>query len=202
MLSSIKNIPLNAGLGGGSSNAAATLHLLNHYYKTKMKPMEMIKFIQEITSDGAFFILSIPSRVRGTGNKISPKMINLKQKVVLIKPNFGFSTKEVYSSLSYKHLRHPNMNKLESYLLEDNFSMFAKHADNSLMDAFIVLESEIKNILGKLKELGFELALMSGSGSTCFAISNQKEPYKKYKDAFSKNDYELVGLYKIMNGKF
>ena len=68
----IKNIPIQAGLGGGSSNAACMLDILNKKFKTNMNALEKINFLKDITSDGPLFVLNTTCRVKGKGNIISP----------------------------------------------------------------------------------------------------------------------------------
>ena len=63
-----KNIPMQAGLGGGSSNAATTLNMLDKFFKTNMSFADKIKFLDSLTSDGPYFIETKPAKVKGKGN--------------------------------------------------------------------------------------------------------------------------------------
>lgn len=194
-----KNIPLEAGLGGGSSNASCVLNMLDDYFKTNMSVTQKIKFIEPITSDGAYFILSTPSRVKGNGNNIIPIKSKLKGKVLLIKPKKGCSTKDVYSTIDYKTIPHPNINKIEQAIKDNDFTLLSKHVDNSLIDSACKANEEIEEVLSRLKTCGFEIVCMSGSGSSCFAISNSNKPYKLAKQIIHKENYELVKICKIIN---
>ena len=94
-----KNIPSEAGLGGGSSNAGFFLKLLNEHYGNIYNEKELEGLAMKIGSDVPFFIKNKTARVSGKGNKIELIENNLKDSIILIKPiNFGVSTKEAYES--------------------------------------------------------------------------------------------------------
>ena len=194
-----KNIPLEAGLAGGSSNAAATLDILNSHFKTNMTVLQKIKFIQSITSDGPYMVVKSCCRVKGNGNIIEPIKTKFKANVLLVKPFSGCNTKEVYSNLDYKNLVRPNINKVVSSLKENNFIDLANYVDNSLCDSACKINEDIKDILNRLKACGFEIVSLTGSGSTCFAISNRKKPYKLAKQLLHKENYELIKVFKTKN---
>ena len=194
-----KKIPLEAGLGGGSSNAACALNMLDEHYKTNMSVLQKIKFIEPLTSDGPYFILSTHCRVKGTGNNIIPVKSSFHKKVLIVKPHSGCSTKDVYGNIDYKTLVHPNINKIEQAIKENDFQLLAKHIDNSLIKSACASNEEIIELLSRLKTCGFEIVSMSGSGSTCFAMCNNNLAYKRAKQIILKKNYELVGKYKIIN---
>ena len=90
-----KNIPSEAGLGGGSSNAAFFLKLLNKHYGNVYNESELQELAMKIGSDVPFFIKNKTARVSGKGNKVEIVENNLKDSIILIKPlDFGVSTKE------------------------------------------------------------------------------------------------------------
>ena len=194
-----KKIPLEAGLAGGTGNAVAVLKILNQKFKTNMNELQQMKFMEDIASDGPYMVVSCFARVKGRGEKVSPFKCNLKHKVVVIKPKKGCSTKEVFSTLDYKNLVHPNINKIEQGLKDNDFKMIASHVDNSLNASALKHNEEILDVINRLKTSGFEIVSMSGSGSTVFAISNRKLPYKTYKKIINPKNYDLVGEYRIKN---
>ena len=193
-----KNIPVQAGLAGGTGNAVAILKMLNKKFKTNLSTLQMMKFMESIASDGPYMVTSCFARVKGKGEKVSPFNSNFKYKVLLVKPKTGCSTKEIFNSLDYKNLVHPNINKIEQGLKENDFNTVASHVGNSLTSAAIGLNNEITDVMSRLKCCGFEIVSMSGSGSTVFAISNRKLPYKFAKKIINESDYELVKLVKII----
>ena len=193
----IKNIPTEAGLGGGSSNAATVLSMLDKYFHIGMSNKQKVSFIASLTADGPFFIANKTARVKGIGDKINLIDSKLKAKVMIVKPYQGCSTKEIYGSLDYPNLVHPNNNKIETALLENNLDEIKKHACNSLQASAIRINNQISDVLTRLKVCGFDVVLMSGSGSSCFGISNKKAPFERALQIFNKDNYELVGIYKI-----
>lgn len=195
----LKSIPSQSGMGGASANAATVLKVLDSHFKTKMSVIQQMKFIESITSDGPFMIISSPARVKGTGNVVQPYNIKLKGSILVVKPKTGCSTKDIYGKLNYQTLKHPNINKIEEGLLSNNLELVQKNIGNSLMESAMENNSEISDIINRLKTCGFEIVSLSGSGSTCFAYSKNKDPYKRAKEIIDSSKYELVGIYKIIN---
>lgn len=190
-----KKIPTEAGLGGGSSNAATTLNMLDEHFKTQMTTKDKTLFLESITSDGPFFVHDCIAKVKGNGNQISKLTCNFNKKVLLIKPKSGCNTSLIYNSLDYQTMPHPNMYKVEKALFDNDLIALSDSVDNSLKDAAIMENNEISDILNRLKACGFELVNMSGSGSTCFAISDRSLPYKNAKKIFNKKKLELFKIY-------
>lgn len=196
-----KRIPLEAGLGGGSSNAAKVLDMLDEHFDSQMNEKQKMSFLEKISSDSSYFVVSpYIARVKGTGNFVTPLNLSLKYNVALVKPKSGCSTKDIYNSLDYKQIVHPNINKIIEAIENNDILTLKKHCQNSLQDSAIKQNDEIKDILNRLECAGFDVVLMTGSGSTCFAFSNKKFPYKHFKEIFNKNNYELCEIYKFKNG--
>ena len=196
-----KNIPLESGLGGGSSNATTVLELLDMYFETNMTDKQKVSLLEKISSDSAYFVYSpYIARVKGTGSNVNIISSHLNYKVALIKPKSGCSTKEVYGSLDYPKLVHPNINKVIEAIENNDFELLKKHCFNSLQDSAMKLNDDIKETIQRLECCGFEIVLLTGSGSTCFAISNKNLAYTRLKELFAKEKYELVGIYNIKNG--
>ena len=192
-----KNIPLEAGLAGGTGNGVATLDILDKKFKTNMTILQKMKFMESIASDGPYMVASSFARVKGKGEKVIPFATPFNHKVLLVKPNSGCSTKEIFSSLDYKNLVHPNITKIEQGLKENDFAAIASHINNSLTNAAIKTNPEILDIINRLRCCGFEIVTMSGSGSSVIAISNRKLPYKLAKEIINVNKYELVKVCRI-----
>lgn len=194
-----KKIPLQAGLAGGTGNAVATLDMLDKKFKTNMSVIQKMKFMESLASDGPYMVTSCFARVKGKGERVIPFTSKFKYKVVVIKPKQGCSTKDIFASLDYKNMVHPNITKIEQGLKDNDFNSIARHTNNSLTNTAINQNAEILDVINRLKTSGFEIVSMSGSGSTVFAISNKRLPYKTYKKIINPNNYDLVGEYKIRN---
>lgn len=194
-----KKIPVQSGLAGGSSNAACVLHMLDKKFKTKMSLLQKINFIKPLTSDGPFLLVNKPCRVKGCGDVIEPITYNLKSKILIVKPLSGCNTKDIFSSLNYKRLKRPNINKVCAALKDNDLPLLSSHVNNSLIDSAMEENQEIMDVINRLKTCGFEIVSMSGSGSTCFAISNSSFSFKKAKEILNKHNYDIIKVCKVKN---
>jgi 4-diphosphocytidyl-2-C-methyl-D-erythritol kinase/energy-coupling factor transport system substrate-specific component len=88
------------------------------------------------------------------------------------------------------------MYKIEKAFEKNDFDTLANYIDNSLTDSAIKVNLDILDTINRLRACGFEIVSMTGSGSTVFAISNRKLPYKLYKKVLNKENYEII---KIVN---
>ena len=168
-----KTIPSQAGLGGGSSDGAATIRLINRIYKLNMSKQEIIDACTSIGSDVLFTYYSKPAYVKSLGDDLS--FINVKNNyyVLLVKPSFGISTKKSYDKLEMSICDHPDVKKLVK-ALEKGVSI--NHLlGNSLEQPSIAIKQDIKKIKNQIIQKGGENAIMSGSGSCVFSISTNKK---------------------------
>lgn len=163
----LKNIPMGAGLGGGSSNAAFALKLLNNCLKLNLSNKQLENYAAILGSDCAFFIENKPSYAIGRGEVLEPLNIDLNGYFfVLIKPNIHVSTAEAFANV-YKRgegaisLKELIKNPIEKWngLIENDFekSVFGHHPS-------------IRLIKEKLYENGAIYASMSGSGASVFGL--------------------------------
>lgn len=164
-----KNIPLGAGLGGGSSNAATVLRALNHLYELQIDEVSLIELAKDIGSDVPFFILNKPAIVRGRGEIIIPVEFSFDFFVVLVYPNFQISTKFAYSLFSGSRKKeitdYSEVFKKISSIYE--FIDYFRNDFEALLFPHYPILAEIKE---KLYKLGAVYSSLSGSGSTVFGI--------------------------------
>ncbi len=158
-----KKIPHGAGLGGGSSDAAATLLGLDHLFKTKLPREALAELGSRIGSDIPFFILQSAALCRGRGELITPQRLKEQLSILLLKPGFAVPTSWAYSRWK-DSLQLPDV----SYVpLEFAGHTFVNDLERPVFEKFVFL-AELKMWLLKQPEVG--VALMSGSGSTIFAV--------------------------------
>lgn len=174
-----KNIPSGAGLGGGSSDAACMMKLLNNHFCLDMEDFEMEQKVSSLGADCAFFIKSKPVFAQGIGNEFSPISLNLSgYYIALVKPNEFVSTREAYSMVKPTRpefdLRRAIHEPIESWK-DIVFNDFEK--------SIFPLHPAIANIKHLLYQLGALYASMSGSGSSVYAIF--KEDPSQYAELFS-----------------
>ena len=158
-----KKIPHGAGLGGGSSDAAATLRTLNQLFETKLSLEELAKLGSTIGSDVAFFLFESAAVCKGRGEVVTPTNLKEKLSILLLKPGFSVSSGWAYSrwqdskeipGISYQPQRYDGQS-------------FVNDLERPVVEKFVFL-AQLKAWLLKQAEVG--AALMSGSGSTVFAV--------------------------------
>ena len=174
-----KVIPIKAGLGGGSSNAAATLNAVNKILKLGATDEELMEIAAKIGADVPFFVKSKPMRVRGIGEKLEPINIKNNYYVLIVKPKEGCSTKEVFALCDSKEKKHVDVDGIVKALEDGDDDKLAELLDNSLEESAIHFVPEIAIIKNELKEQGLKIVGMSGSGSTVFALSANKKELKR-----------------------
>ena len=174
-----KVIPMKAGLGGGSSNAAFTLKTISAYKKLNATEEELHNAAVKIGADVPFFIKNKPARCKGIGDILEPITIKNDYFVLIVKPEKGCPTKEVFARYDKQQNKvHGNVDTVVKALEEGDDELLANSMFNVLEDASIKVVPEIQNIKDELKELGFKLVLMSGSVSSVFALSTDKKLIK------------------------
>lgn len=172
-----KNIPVAAGMAGGSSNAAAMLVGLNKLWKLNLTNQQLEEIGLNLGADVPFCINGGAVLASGIGEKLTPIKGLTKDVCILVcKPDLFVSTKEVYECIDSKVIEKKTNNKflIECLKNEDTIQL-AKNMFNVLEEVTIekhpVIE-QIKNIMIKNKALG---AMMSGSGPTVFGLYKNKE---------------------------
>lgn len=172
-----KRIPMEAGLGGGSANAAVTLSALNEISNDPLSFGQLSKIAATLGSDVPFFLQNQPALGEGRGEQIIslPPLQALKGKALfLVKPGFGISTAWAYKGLQ----RFPRLlqgqpgrgKELAKALENEDINQAAPLFFNSLEGPVLEKYPLLQLFQTKLRDLGAEVTLMSGSGSTTFAI--------------------------------
>lgn len=164
-----KNIPFGAGLGGGSSDGAFMLKLLNEYFELGISNLKLKTFALQLGADCSFFIDNTPSFVTGIGDKIKPIKVDLKNyTIVIIVPNIHVSTPLAYNNITPHK---PEHSLLES--IEKPTKLWKDLIFNDFEKPVFVLFPEIKSIKDYMYKNGAIYASMSGSGSAVFGIFEQ-----------------------------
>ena len=158
-----KRIPHGAGLGGGSSDAAATLLALNEMHEQRLTRDQLAELGSEIGSDVPFFIFQSVAVCRGRGERVHPIAFTKKLRFLLFKPNFGVST-----SWAYERWRDSHELREISYAPQNVDGIrLVNDLERSVFEKYVFL-AQLKMWLRAQPEVG--AALMSGSGATLFAI--------------------------------
>lgn len=190
-----KRIPMNAGLGGGSADAAGIIRAICKLYNMDAHDPKIIKVARSIGSDVPFCLLNKPARVLGTGENIIPLDSKLDYHVIIIKPHKGLSTKDVYEkydTIPEEEREHPDISALiEAIKIGDEQKMF-ENMKNGLYKPASLLCPVISGILNDFKKMGFSLYSMTGSGNACFALSKDLEQIEKAKNYFTSLNYITI----------
>ena len=184
-----KNIPVGAGLAGGSTDAAAVLRALNVLLKTDLSDTELMKIAKNIGADVPFCVVGNTYLAEGIGEILTPVKSNIKFNILLVKPPFSVSTPSVYKSLVLdENTTHPDIDKIKNALEDGNVSVIYENLGNTLENVTLKMYGEVGKIKENLKNLGASAVLMSGSGPSVFAIFDDRQ--------------KLDGAYKIMKEKY
>jgi len=188
-----KNIPVSAGLAGGSTDAAGVLKLMNKIFDVNADDDELKALGLKLGADVPYCISGGTALCEGIGEQITQlKQFNDKI-LILIKPPFGVSTKEVYKNFDLSRvIFHPKIEELIEKMESDDIYFVANNMKNLLENVTLKKHRVISNIKEEVKLNGSIGTMMSGSGPTVFAFfddmlkaqtcyDNMK---KKYKDVF------------------
>jgi len=161
-----KRIPHGAGLGGGSSDAASALLALNELFGTKLPRGALAKMAETIGSDVPFFIFQAPALCKGRGELVTAVKLKGKLSLLLLKPAFVVSTAWAYSR--WQHSR--EIPEVRYQAQEFAGQTFMNDLERPVFEKFVFL-AELKMWLLNQREVA--TALMSGSGSTVFALLSE-----------------------------
>lgn len=185
-----KCIPISAGLAGGSADAAATLNTLIKMLKIKISKEELIELAKKVGSDVPYCLFNKPSRCKGIGENLEHIKVKNKYYVLLIKPKQGMSTAEAYKNYdALENKEYSNIDLLLEGLAKGKDDIVAQEMKNGLEKPTIQAVKEIEFIKNKLIEDGFAMSMMSGSGSTVFAMSTSLKQIQKEAAKFDSKKY-------------
>jgi len=180
-----KRIPIGAGLGGGSTDAAATLVGLNRLLRLRLSVKQLENIGLEIGADVPFFIRGRPARARGIGERLRRIRQVPRLWLVILYPGLAVSTAWVYQNLRLK-LTKPSVNTSIATSLK-SFAKLGGLLINDLEAVTIKRYPEIGLLKNRLARAGAAAVLMSGSGSSVFGIFGSK---RKAQDAFRRLRHE------------
>ena len=185
-----KNIPIGAGLGGGSSNAAITLKAINQLFNLKFGYKELLKLALELGSDVPFFLNPIPCYASSRGEVLTPINLSISQPVLIVNPGIHISTKWAFDNLELKN----NENKLEKFKSKKSISLDdIKHLASNDFEEIVFKEfPEIGAIKEKLYTFGADFSLMTGTGSTVFGIFSNLQKAKRAENEFKEDNFTFL----------
>jgi len=166
-----KIIPMGAGLGGGSSDAAYTLSLLNTLFKMNLSENKLRRLALQLGSDCPLFINNYVQYAEGRGEVLTKINLDLTgMYLLIICPNIHISTTEAFSSIR------PQLTTSCRVVVEQNIKTWKSDLVNDFETSVFSKHPELKAIKEKLYSLGADYAAMSGSGSTIFGLFSSEIP--------------------------
>ena len=165
-----KGIPTQAGMGGGSSDCAYMIRLLNTLFDLKLSDEQMIQYAAQLGADCAFFIKSTPCYAEGIGEKMQSITLDLSEWYIgVVRPDIPVPTKEAFSRI---HPHYPKMCPKEAVM--QPVETWRETLVNDFEESVFALHPEIGAIKEQLYKMGATYAAMSGSGSALFGLFKER----------------------------
>ncbi|MGN0376605.1 MAG: 4-(cytidine 5'-diphospho)-2-C-methyl-D-erythritol kinase [Suilimivivens sp.] len=175
-----KNIPIAAGMAGGSTDAAAVFHGLNELFQLHMNLEKMKKLGVKIGADVPYCIMGGTAFSEGIGEILTPVSAPPKAYLLIAKPDINVSTKFVYENLHADTLSvHPDIDGMVEALKLGDLKGITERMGNVLETVTVKEYPIIEKIKDEMKKAGAENALMSGSGPTVFGIYREEDTARK-----------------------
>jgi len=189
-----KNIPVSAGLAGGSGNAAAVLCALNLLYNAQLSDEDLLKLGLELGADVPYCIKGGTKLAKGIGEIITDLPALKTVPVLMVKPQEGVSTAEIYNAIDYaENLLHPDTKSVIEAIKNNDIPSLCRNMGNIMETVTSEKMKEIQEIKETMLASGALGSIMSGSGPTVFGIFNDITSAKAAHDVFAKR-YKNVFL--------
>lgn len=186
-----KRIPVAAGLGGGSSDAAAVIVALNMLYETNLDDDELMKICEKVGSDVPFFINGSTQLAEGTGTILTPLPDFPKSAFLIIKDGEKESTGEMYKRFdAVEDITHPQTDNLVNAICEGDLADIAEYSENVFEYLY---NDKISAVKKSLIEKGALTASLSGSGPSVFGLFEDYDDAKNAKDELE-DEFENIYL--------
>lgn len=184
-----KNIPIGAGLGGGSSNGAVALSTLNKMFDLNLSAETLRKLALELGSDVPFFLHSVPSFATSRGDILKTINLKLKGYLVLVNPGIHVSTKWAFENCRPKNKRLQTEKIIAKINSPEDLT---DKITNDFEEIVFEKYPQIKRIKDNLIDAGAYFSLMTGTGSTVYGIFNSRNDAESAKNNFSKEYFTYI----------
>lgn len=187
-----KNIPVSAGLAGGSTDGAAVLKGMNKIFGINASDEDLMELGLKLGADIPYCIKGGTALCEGIGERIT-ELPSFKDKIlVLVKPGFGVSTKEVYKAFDISKVKsHPKTDMLIKWMENDNLDLVATNMKNLLENVTLRKHKILIRIKEEMNSCGAVGSMMSGSGPTVFAFFDDMLKAQKCFEKMKKNYKEV-----------
>ena len=168
-----KNIPMGAGLGGGSSDAAFMLRALNDYFELFLADSFLESYAEQLGSDCPFFISNTPALATGTGTELSEINVDLQGfYLLLVNPGVHISTQEAYAKINPQ----PPQYDISDLVVNHSPEFWKARLQNDFEQSIFEKYPLLHQLKESFYEQGAVYSSMSGSGSTIFGLFKEKPP--------------------------
>jgi len=176
-----KRIPTQAGLGGGSSDAAVTLMALARLWQLRTSKADLFDVAQELGADVPFFLVGGTARATGIGEAITPLTDAAESHLLVLKPNASIATNAAYAALKSLALTTSDSKIILASSQADDFSgkLNPKTLHNDFAAVAFQLEEEIERAQAALMKTGAQAALLAGSGAAVFGVFENKDAQER-----------------------
>ena len=184
-----KHIPAQAGLGGGSADAAAVCKAILQMEGIEETEENLYEITKQVGADVPFCIHDKWARVKGIGEKITPIESDWQFNIIVVKPDFGISTANAFSKWKESRPFHPDVDLVESRIREKNMDLLYQTMANALEPIAFEIEPELNQVKMDMEDAGLVRILMSGSGSSMLGFSVDEDviqsAYERLKEKYS-----------------
>lgn len=185
----LKNIPIGAGLGGGSADGAYMLKALNEHFQLYLDDSFLETYAEQLGSDCPFFISNQPAIATGTGTELKAIALDLSGMwMVLVNPGIHISTQQAYAGVSPQ----PSSYVLDELIFSKDLKLWREMLVNDFEQSIFKIAPEVAQLKDELYEMGAGYSSMTGSGSSVFGLF--KEEPKLEIDQWSKYFHRVVQL--------
>lgn len=187
-----KNIPVSAGLAGGSTDAAAVLKVMNKLFNVNATEEELMELGLKLGADIPYCIHGGTALCEGIGEIITPIKPFRDKIVVLVKPAFGVSTKEVYKNFNLEKVKqHPKTAEIINAIENDDLNFVASNMKNLLENVTLRKHKILIKIKEEMNACGAINSMMSGSGPTVFAFFDDMLKAQRCYEKMKENHREV-----------
>ena len=193
----VKNIPIAAGMAGGSTDAAATLKALNELFSLGLSSQELADIAVKLGADVPYCLMGGTALSEGIGEKLTALPALPECSIVLVHPHISVSTKEVYEAYDrVNHTFHPDIARIRQCIDSGDLEGVCAIVGNVLEEATIPMHPQISDIKKGLAHFNPLCTLMTGSGPTVFALFQDESKAKKASEHF-KSHSDALDVYVV-----
>lgn len=193
-----KNIPIAAGLAGGSADAAATYLALNRHWKMNLSLDELIKLGVQIGADIPFCLFGKTALAQGIGEKLTRISSFKGYSILIVNPGYGVSTPKIFQNLDLQNIKkRPNTKSALESIDSGNLELLIQSMHNVLGDVTTRIHEDLIDIIDEIESNKALKAMVSGSGPTVFGIFENKDTAQIAYESM-KNKYPIVIISKTI----